>query len=429
MLTKKIFSAALLSLSAAGASASFADHSVNRLPAEQTVSEPQIKNNYIKMARAAYTDSLTSAQTLQLSVQQLLASPTDKSLAAAKAAYKSARIPYQQSEIMRWDTDITLTAGLDKDGGPASVDQWEGQVNAWPLDEQAIDYVQGNNNAGIINQKNAAPISIDYLIAQNGVGGEANVTTGFHAIEFLLWGQDLNGTKPGAGVRNVNDFQTDGSGRCTAANCDRRRDYLQAAVQLLVTDLTVMSNEWSPAAKAVEGTLAYNFYHSDDALRQIIFSMKNMATDELASARMNEGLEGLDPEQEHDCFSDLSHVAVYYNFQGIRNAFYGGYKKTDGQIVSGAGIADYINQQSPALYKEFDKAFNSIEKNMVIVFDAGEKSQNPIRFDQIIGQKESAPERSAAVSAVHQLVSLQSSFDDLQELLSLQALTLDGSGD
>ncbi|WP_019616863.1 imelysin family protein [Psychromonas ossibalaenae] len=429
MLTKKIFSAALLSLSAAAAFASFADHSVHKLPAAEAVSENQIKNNYIGMAQAAYDDSLSSAQTLHKSVQELLANPTNKTLAAAKEAYKNARIPYQQSEIMRWDTDITLTAGLDKDGGPASVDQWEGQVNAWPLDEQAIDYVQGNKNAGIINQKNAAPISIDYLIAQNGVGGEANVTTGFHAVEFLLWGQDLNGTKAGAGVRDVNDFQTDSSGKCSAANCDRRRDYLQAAVQLLITDLTVMSNEWSPVSSTTKGTLAYNFYHSSDAVRQIIFAMKNMATDELASARMNEGLEGLDPEQEHDCFSDLSHVAVYYNFQGIRNAFYGGYEKTDGQIISGASIADYINQQSPALYNDFDKAFNSIEKNMKIVFNAGEKNKNPIRFDQIIGQKENALERTAAVSAVYQLVSLQSSFDDLQELLSLQALTLDGSGD
>lgn len=32
-------------------------------------------------------------------------------------------------------------------------------------------------------------------------GVQANVATGYHAIEFLLWGQDLNGTNPGAGNR------------------------------------------------------------------------------------------------------------------------------------------------------------------------------------------------------------------------------------
>ena len=36
---------------------------------------------------------------------------------------------------------------------------------------------------------------------QEAGGIEANVATGYHAIEFLLWGQDLHGTGPGAGKR------------------------------------------------------------------------------------------------------------------------------------------------------------------------------------------------------------------------------------
>ena len=114
--------------------------------------------------------------------------------------------------------------------------------------------------------------------------GEANVTTGFHAIEFLLWGQDLNGTNAGAGQRKVNDFQTDLSGKCSANNCDRRRAYLQAASQLLVADLKEMRNQWSETASRQQGTLAYNFLASDDTIRYILFAMKSMATDELASA-------------------------------------------------------------------------------------------------------------------------------------------------
>ncbi|MFT6348558.1 MAG: putative iron-regulated protein [Psychromonas sp.] len=429
MLKKNLIITVMLTFSCSTAIAAFADKAEHRAASSTPVSEYQVKANYVKMAYAAYEDSLNSAIHLQSNIEKLLENPSEQQLLQTKDAYKLARIPYQQTEIMRWDTDITITAGLDKDGGPASVDQWEGQVNAWPLDEQAIDYVQGNANAGIINKKNGPAINSDYLIAQNGAGGEANVTTGFHAIEFLLWGQDLNGTNAGAGQRNVNDFQTDLSGKCSVNNCDRRRAYLQAASQLLVADLQEMRDQWSATASTQQGTLAYNFLASDDAIRYILFAMKNMAIDELASARMNEGLEGLDPEQEHDCFSDLSHVAIYYNFQAIRNAFYGGYQNTAGQYVSGASLGDYIHQQSPAIFKQFDDQFNDIEENMKIVFDAGERINNPIRFDQIIGQAETAPQRIAALNAVYQLVDLQFAFDDLQALLSLPALILSGDGD
>ncbi|MEH6452407.1 MAG: hypothetical protein V7782_05120 [Psychromonas sp.] len=91
-------------------------------------------------------------------------------------------------------------------------------------------------------------------------------------------------------------------------------------------------------------------------------------------------------------------------------------------------LGDYINQQSPAIFKQFDDALNKIEKNMLVVYEAGEK-QDPIRFDQIIGQPEDAIERKAAFDAVYGLVDLQSAFNTTEELFSLQALTISGDGD
>ena len=432
LLRKKSVSIALasaLSFTSSLAMASYADTKQHREAATASVNVEQVKQNYVNIASAAYDDSYLTAKTLQKSINAFLEAPSEKTLNNAKEAYKLARVPYQQSEIMRWDTDITIKADLAKKGGLGSVDDWEGQVNAWPLDEQAIDYVQGNKNAGIINQKDGKKITAEYLVEQNGVGGEANVTTGFHAIEFLLWGQDLNGTKAGAGERSFNDFQTDKSGLCSASNCDRRRDYLNVSTQLLVDDLKAMTLEWTPTASKTAGTLAFNFLNSDDAIRYMLFAMKSMATDELAAARMNEGLEGVDPEQEHDCFSDLSHVAIYHNFQGVRNAFYGGYQGVDGKVVQGASLADLINQKDAKLFNEFDSAFNAIEKNMSTVLNAGEQTKNPVRFDQIIGQKDTATEKKAALEAVYQLVSLSGSFDKVEALLSIEALTLSGTGD
>ena len=89
--------------------------------------EPAVLAHYADMAAAKYEDSLISARFLRDAIDNLIASPDQASLKAARQAWKAARVPYQQTEVYRF--------------GNAIVDDWEGKVNAWPLDEGLIDYV------------------------------------------------------------------------------------------------------------------------------------------------------------------------------------------------------------------------------------------------------------------------------------------------
>lgn len=388
-----------------------------------TVNNQQLKEHYVKLAHAMYKDSLDTAKALQVAIQKFLAAPSEDALNQAKNAYKLARVPYQQSEILRWDSDITIDKNLDADGGPASVDDWEGQVNAWPLDEGLIDYVAGDAKGALNAIAGKEPITLDYLKSLNGLNdNEANVATGVHAIEFLLWGQDLNGTQAGAGQRPVSDYLTGNA--CTNGNCERRREYLKQVTQLLVDDLTEMTNEWSPEAASKSGTLANNFLNSELALDYVITAMRAMATDELASARMAAAFEHNDPEEEHDCFSDLSHVAIYNNFVGVKNAFYGTYKN-----ISGPSLADLIKQKDMNTFTSFDKALNEIQSKMDLLNEAAERAQNTVRFDQLLAQATGTAERAIAEQAIKQLVGLNLEFNQIQNLLSLQELSTDGSGD
>jgi putative iron-regulated protein len=185
-----------------------------------------------------------------------------------------------------------------------------------------------------------------------------------------------------------------------------------------------MLAEWSPSARSTEGTLAYNFLNNDQALEYILGSIRAMASDELASARMSSGLELGDPEEEHDCFSDLSHVAIYYNFQGVRNAFYGRYGEVDG-----ASVADLILQKNPETYFEINAKLNDIETLMAKIFAAGERNENTVRYDQIIGQASDGVERIIAESAVDQLIDIDSLFVEAQEILALSEIIIVGGGD
>ena len=314
------------------------------------VEQADVVKTYADIAAAGYADSLTSAQSLQGAIDALIATPSDETLTAARTAWLAARVPYQQTEVFRFGNPI--------------VDDWEGRVNAWPLDEGLIDYVDSEAYGGpseenplstlnvIANPKfsigsteidaaTISPATIQALHEADGI--EANVASGYHAIEFLLWGQDLNGTGPGAGARPHTDY-IQGEG-CTGGNCDRRAQYLQAAAGLLVTDLQEMAANWA------EGGAARAAVTEDPAkgVQAMLPGMGSLSYGEQAAERMKLGLMLNDPEEEHDCFSDNTQNSHYYDGLGIRNVYLGSYTRPDGAVVSGPSLSELVASADPAV--------------------------------------------------------------------------------
>ncbi|BCJ91511.1 peptidase [Terrihabitans soli] len=339
---------------------------------------------YADVAEAIYTDSLNTAKKLQTAIDAFLAKPTEDTLKAARTAWKAARVPYQQSEGYRF--------------GNAAVDDWEGRVNAWPLDEGLIDYVDksyGDSSdenpayvANVIANKeiqvgkdkvDASKINVELIDSLQEAGGvESNVAIGYHAIEFLLWGQDLNGTDKGAGDRKASDYDT---ANCTNGNCDRRRDYLKAATDLLVKDLEDMSASWGKdgeARKDVTGKEA------NEGLATILTGIGSLSYGELAGERIKLGLILHDPEEEHDCFSDNTHNSHFYDEQGMIAIYKGSYKATDGKVTEGASLAAYAKEKAPkeaaaveAAFAKADAALTTLKKRA----DSGKEA-----YDQMIGE-------------------------------------------
>ncbi|MGM8897502.1 MULTISPECIES: imelysin family protein [unclassified Psychrobacter] len=395
----------------------------------------RLVSSYANMAHAAYKDSLDTAKALQTAVETYVATPTKANLDAAKAAYKAARQPYSQTEVFRFDEGF-VTANDERAIG--SVDGWEGQINAWPLDEALIDYVSDsyegeyNSQDNIINsdsitvgsiKQDTSEITPELLAEMNEIGGsEANVTTGYHAIEFMLWGQDTNGVSAGAGERPVTDYATE-AGQCTSGDivnddasiCERRGNFLKAATQLLVDDLTAMEAEWQPDS---ENTLRSDLIarKNDNALRQIMYQMGSLALGELASERIQVAFVTGSTEDEHECFSDLTHLSYANNARGIQNVFSGSYQTVTGETVGGYGIHQYLidNGHSDAADKlaidfiKVEDAFNFIVKK-------GE--EEGIKVDQMIATAGQVSKQG--ISAEEQNTRrgwIESSITSLQEL-------------
>jgi putative iron-regulated protein len=391
--------------------------------------------SYADMAQAAYQDSLDTAKLLQTAVNSYVDTPTQANLDAAKAAYKAARQPYSQTEVFRFDEGFVSANDKRAIG---SIDGWEGQVNAWPLDEALIDYVSDsyegeyNSKDNIINsasitvgslQQDTSSITPELLAEMNEIGGsEANVTTGYHAIEFLLWGQDTNGVGPGAGNRPVSDYLST-EGQCTsgetansdASICERRGQYLKAATQLLVDDLTAMEAEWQADT---EHTLRSDMIARKDSngLRQIMYQMGSLALGELASERIQVAFVTGSTEDEHECFSDLTHLSYANNARGIQNVFDGSYKTVAGQSVGGYGIKQYLvdnhhNEAADKLSADFQRVADAFS----LIVDKGENEG--IKVDQMIATVSQASKQN--VSAEEQNTRrgwIESSINNLQEL-------------
>ncbi len=321
--------------------------------AGDTHSKSDVLTTYADIAEAKYEDSLIAAKSLQKAVNALIAQPSDATLNAARAAWIAARVPYQQTEVYRF--------------GNAIVDDWEGKVNAWPLDEGLIDYVDASYG-GPSDENEFAALNVianpsfdlsgetidateitpallsDTLHEADGI--EANVATGYHAIEFLLWGQDLNGHGSGAGNRPFTDYVQGNA--CTGGNCDRRAQYLSAATDLLVSDLAWMADQWKEGGEA-RAALAVD---ETAGVSAILTGMGSLSYGEQAGERMRLGLMLNDPEEEHDCFSDNTHNSHYYDGLGIQNVYLGSYTRIDGTPVSGASLSDLVSSSNPKLDAE-----------------------------------------------------------------------------
>lgn len=383
-----------------------------------------VLGTYADIAAAKYADSLSTAQTLQAAVDALIAEPSAEALQAAKDAWLAARVPYQQTEVFRF--------------GNAIVDDWEGKVNAWPLDEGLIDYVDASyggpsdeNAAAVLNvvanptftlggeEIDASEITPELLEStlHEADGVEANVATGYHAIEFLLWGQDLNGHGLGAGSRPWTDYAQGED--CTNGNCDRRAAYLKAATDLLVSDLEWMAAQWVEGGEARETLMA----DKEAGIVAMLTGMGSLSYGEQAGERMRLGLMLNDPEEEHDCFADNTHNSHFYDGLGIRNVYLGRYIGVDGTVTEGASLSSLVAAADADLDAELTGKLNSTVLALGEIKYAAEAG---FKYDMMLERGNAAGE-ALVMGGVNALIDQTRSIEKAVSVLGLDQIDFEGS--
>lgn len=402
--------------------------------------EDVIKTN-ANIAYAAYSDALISAQDLKTVLEAFVAEPTTANFILAKQAWLDSREPYGQTEVYRFrqgpidELKADGTLGKDDAGeGP------EGLINAWPLGEAIIDYVEPVD--GLSGPESPANAITDNIIAsttayptinaetlenlfEHGEDGR-NVTTGYHAIEFLLWGQDLNLDRAGAGDRDetagqrpVTDYALDGSSACTSGTvaktddiCTRRGQYLVTTAELLIKELKRVTEQWEP----VSGAHYKNFVAGGDvSLAKILEGMGRLSFGELAGERINIALIENSQEDEHSCFSDNTHRDIFLNAKGVQNSFNAKYVRIDGEVIEGASIYDLLVVEEQ--HELANKLRGALEATMsaAAVIDTKAKTGTP--FDVLIQEGIDQPNIKAVINA------LVAQTDDIEAVIDALGVT------
>lgn len=361
------------------------------------VSDPGVAavlSQYADVVHATYDDTLQGAKVMQRAIDAFLAQPSAESQQAAQKAWRDAREFYGQTEAFRF-----YGGPIDGENGP------EGRMNAWPMDESYVDYVQGRADSGLINNSSFV-INRNSVIRQNERAGEENIASGWHATEFLLWGQDLS--ERGPGNRPYTDF-VDGK----MSNADRRRQYLKVVTDLIVDDLAALAREWKVGRKS---NYRAQFEKGDvDSLRKIFVGLGSLSRGELAGERMEVALASQDQEDEHSCFSDNTHRDIVNNALGIENVWLARYKRVDGTVLQGPSLRDLVAKRDAALAEHTSQ---QIARSVTLA-----RAIQPPFDREIVGGRD-APGRQRVQATVDSLIQQSKDLVEAAAALGITRLTL-----
>lgn len=345
--------------------------------------KPQI-DAYIDLVLTSYTKAADDAKLLSKAVDAFLAAPSEDSLKAARKAWVEARPAYLKTETFRFYD------------GP--IEDVEGAINAWPMNEAYIDYVDGKPDAGLINDA-SFKVSIEDIEKSNQSKDEADVTTGWHAVEFLLWGQDLSADGPGN--RPFTDYVA-GTG-----NNDRRREYLKLTTDELAHELHELEEKWelqnaSGYAKKLKAM------PEREAIGRMLNGMAVLAGFEFMSERLAVALDSGDQEDEHSCFSDTTKQDFVYDLVGIKQVWTG-----DNEGGDRAGLNDLVRNKDAALADRIDGLLADTETKVAALGDP---------WDKVLAAPKDSPERKAAEEVVVALQALGTGLKDAGSKLGVLVL-------
>ncbi|WP_240914050.1 imelysin family protein [Microbulbifer harenosus] len=184
---------------------------------------------YWSAGQAQVIDAEAAAQALTRAVTQLLASPTEDHLEAAKLAWLDAH--RELAAALPFIKVAFSPADLQHEGSELLL-----ALNSWPVQAGYLDTVPGYSNSGIVNDT-AIELTLANLRKQHRLTAHEEASTGFHALEVMLWGPTSE--------RSAEQFVAASGGEQPEAQAaNRRRELTRLIAEGISEDLAALAARW-----------------------------------------------------------------------------------------------------------------------------------------------------------------------------------------
>ena len=252
---------------------------------------------------ATYADFDREAAAFAAACRRFNAAPSDSLLMAARARWHAARVPWEQAEAFIF--------------GPVTFYNLDASLDSWPLNTVDLDATLGGTDA-------VTPASVADLDP---------TTRGFHAAEYLLWGED--------GRRRAADLTP------------RERDYLVAVAEIMARDAARIHAGWTGSGgyavllstAGAPGNTAYA--SSDDAVYELLMGVL-FIVEEVAAEKIHVTLQSGTDRFAESRYSRSSKADIENNLQSVSNVYEGTFGGR-----RGAGLSRLVAARDPALDARF----------------------------------------------------------------------------
>ncbi|NTX36231.1 peptidase M75 [Myxococcus sp. CA033] len=297
-----------------------------------------------KVVVPTYARLATRLTELDAACVSLAAAPTADKLAAAKAAWRAARIPWEQSEGFLF--------------GPVDSFSYDPALDSWPVSHTELEGVLANNDA----------------LTQQYVSNLKNEQKGFHTLEYLIFG--------------------DGGTKTVGQLTPREFEYLKGLSAELKAVGQILHGRWVQSVDgnapfrdtlATAGQSGNTAYPSVQAAAQEMVGGITTILDEVANGKIADPFTAEDPNLVESQFAYNSLEDFTNNIRSVENAYLG---HLQGETKTGSSLRDVVGVDSALDVKIRQQIAGSISALAAIAEPFRESITNTTEKPKIVAAQE-----------------------------------------
>ena len=319
----------------------------------------ELMDAYLNRIDVELADASNNFQRFGSQVESFLQQPSAEQLGALRESWLAAHNSYEATVLHRFFADQILD-----EPQALALFELQYQLDHWPILPGYIDYVGDYPESGIVNDM-TVPLEAAVMRERHGEFYINEASTGFHVLEFMLWGEHGDGSEQ----RPYTDYlpatalspeqQADGL-QLSQLSPNRRRAFLALNAALLEEDFQALVNTWS--ANSVNYRAGVDATAAEELLLDLLNAITGMLSDELLVRTLYPMLNGEFEESLPSVFSTTSPATVSAQLAGLETLL------QESASENGTNLDAMLSALSDDFEEFFYQNFDASKECLVVLY-------------------------------------------------------------